>query len=292
MREAARAAAPHRRLHAHRRDRGLRRRPRPRLHLPRLRRPDLALRPRPHHPPPTRTHLASQNLSPRSRRCHRYKTAALWHCRTLTNQHRHRDRPRMDLSPSAPARSSRSNPCPAEPSAPAALLDAELVALRVLQDDGVGSGLQREHRGAQTGPAGRPPPPGRAPRGRGAPGSSPPWPPARAGTRSAGRGRPGRAARTGRRSTSSTPSARSRRRSSSSYGRHLVARRAPRPRTGERAGVRAVDDDVEESGHAGSRPRRAGVRTRAGRRGRRARSRRRGRRLRRAGRRRRRGGPR
>ena len=26
-----------------------------------------------------------QNLSPRSRRCHRYKTAALWHCRTLTN---------------------------------------------------------------------------------------------------------------------------------------------------------------------------------------------------------------
>ena len=25
-----------------------------------------------------------QNLSPRSRRCHRYKTAALWHCRTLT----------------------------------------------------------------------------------------------------------------------------------------------------------------------------------------------------------------
>ena len=26
-----------------------------------------------------------QNLSPRSRRCHRYKTAALWRCRTLTN---------------------------------------------------------------------------------------------------------------------------------------------------------------------------------------------------------------
>ncbi len=28
------------------------------------------------------------NLSPRSRRCHRYKTAALWHCRTLTDDTR------------------------------------------------------------------------------------------------------------------------------------------------------------------------------------------------------------
>ena len=54
-----------------------------------------------------------QNLSPRSRRCHRYKTAALWHCRTLTTStgtviaHEW-------TAPSAPARSSRSNPCPAD----------------------------------------------------------------------------------------------------------------------------------------------------------------------------------
>ena len=82
--EATRAAAPHRRLHAHGRDRGLRPSSRPRLHLPRLLRPRLTLRPRPHHPPPPRTDVGPEPV-PRSRRCHRYKTAALWHCRTLTN---------------------------------------------------------------------------------------------------------------------------------------------------------------------------------------------------------------
>ncbi len=50
-------------LRTQRRDRRHRRRPRPRLHLPRLRRPRLALRPRPHHPPPPRTHLGPEPVA-------------------------------------------------------------------------------------------------------------------------------------------------------------------------------------------------------------------------------------
>ena len=42
------------------------------------------------------------NLSPRSRRCHRLKTAALWRCRTRTNRLRRRHRPRVDQPPRPP----------------------------------------------------------------------------------------------------------------------------------------------------------------------------------------------
>ncbi len=38
-----------------------------------------------HTTPHPRGPSSVQNLSPRSRRCHRYKTAALWRCRTLTS---------------------------------------------------------------------------------------------------------------------------------------------------------------------------------------------------------------
>ena len=43
-----------------------------------------------------------QNLGPRSRRCHRYKTAALWHCRTLTSSGGTVIAPRVDQPPRHP----------------------------------------------------------------------------------------------------------------------------------------------------------------------------------------------
>ena len=57
----------------------------------------------PHPRGPTAVH----NLSPRSRRCHRFKTAALWRCRTRT--HRHRPGRSRTSGPhrSAPARSTQ-----------------------------------------------------------------------------------------------------------------------------------------------------------------------------------------
>ena len=77
----AAAAAPHRLLRTHRRHRGHRPGPRPGLHLPRLRRPGRAVRPRPRRPAPARTDRRAQP-QPEIRRCHRLKTAALWRCRT------------------------------------------------------------------------------------------------------------------------------------------------------------------------------------------------------------------
>ena len=60
LRQAAAAAAPHRLLRTHRRHRRHRPRPRPGLHLPRLRRPGRAVRPRPRRPAPARAHRRAQ----------------------------------------------------------------------------------------------------------------------------------------------------------------------------------------------------------------------------------------
>ena len=55
-----RRTAPHRLLHTHHRDRRHRGRPRPGLHLPRLRGPGRAVRPGPRRPAPARTHRRAQ----------------------------------------------------------------------------------------------------------------------------------------------------------------------------------------------------------------------------------------